>query len=652
MCVVQVTSSRGSPFPQTTEGGGRSAGSGTYHLPSPTSAGREGAPSPSAHSLVANLLSPRVRSISIPRPGPGPPPSQSSLQGSFTHRSLSQLSHGFGKLAEAPRTREGEEGAEVVAGDAAIPHGGVEVAGKVKGVGGRSMTQGLAVVPLRGHAVDRSPGALPSSRGTADTGSASLNPASALSRMTSSSTLTNTTSVNGGGGGGGDVSSRSTTSGKTAEGKEERGGQHVRRHLTPGKKRELVKRLTEMAKSETAEDGEGEGEEGNGEAETPSARDLPPMIILSRRRQELTQAGDTASPLTASLTFLEEEVGASPALVHRTRSLSSLIVSSTYPFPSTARGKTSTSSSSLTLAPKADVADDPGRALTGSALDLSLGVVPERKEGEGAAPGDPFSPLFTNGIVGRTILGEGEVGKGATESRPLLPPSVDPRRRHARVCRRRSTLGLRDRGPLDPSSATPTPSLTPTATPATTTTTTTTTTIQPLNASEGVGKVEVPPPTLDQPHPSPQPSLPALTITSFNRDRAGSRTALSSSGGGGVDHPRGTEGQMHLFQQLEDQCEKLQRQLAINFGTPRRIPPWQVRSAGPAGLPACELKPSCVEGFFFLFVCFCFLDREMGVGERGRGEKEGEGGRKRDRQTGRNKVCVGGGRGGGGGGGV
>ena len=97
--MFQVTTSKGSTYPQTTETGGRSAGGGTYHLPhTPTrdlhSSSSSTSISPSPQTLVANLLSPRIRAISIPRPGLS---RAQDLPGPYIHKSVAQAKENLQK---------------------------------------------------------------------------------------------------------------------------------------------------------------------------------------------------------------------------------------------------------------------------------------------------------------------------------------------------------------------------------------------------------------------------------------------------------------------------------------------------------------------------------------------------------------------------
>ena len=458
--------------------------------------------------------------------------------------------------------------------------------------------------------------------------------ASIASDSSRNTTARGSTGRGGGGGGGGD------------DGRAGSGSQQmtiIRRHLTAGKKRERVKRLTEMAKCEAVDmtdpqvSGHHHHHHGDGDDSDSHAHFMPPMIILSQQRQDirypedsLPVAGGTAVGasvrLTAGLQPGNVRAGAgvdvntsggsssnSPAArpggIYRTKSLSSLVATHSYGSPT--RGK-ALSQHDAQSGYAAGLLDNPH---SGSLPDLAteeeedqeraLGsskASAERERGgagQGKAAGGSES-LFTDGIVGKNIQKEAEGRKGGLllESRPFLPATPGYRSRSrpgvggGRPSGRRSSLGLRDRGPVTVAADAPA-STTATSTSVTTATTATTVLAldpggQALNRSKILGSI---PPdghplgSLSSEHSSSLcQTLPTLTITGLHRDRPPPGAAASNSRAARELRPASRSGvvssSMQLFQQLDDQCEKLQRQLNISLNVPRRGSQWQVGFLG------------------------------------------------------------------------
>ncbi|KAL8600706.1 hypothetical protein ACOMHN_057296 [Nucella lapillus] len=626
---LQVTGSRGAPFPQTTEGGGRSAGCSPHH--------RDGSASPSPHALVASLLSPRARTISIPRPGPQVPP---DLPGPFIHKSVSLAKDCLAKVgltvkprAESREDEEGggEEGSEERRKTKGVlpppPHaaagGTLDVSMlKVNGVGSGPVP-GL-ILTARGQSLEKPPphhhhhasGHASNSSATDPTHS-SGNPHSAQSRNTSVTGSSSSTTQPPGSSFALD-SSRSTSGGLTARadarGGEERCGPtlYVRRHLTPGKKRELVMRLSEMAKCEAVDMAhslaKGQGPELS----------MPPMIIMSQQRLEQKRQEDsysssdhTAVPTDPSslngvdldLLNMAKLSGAVP----RAKSLSSLIASNNYHYTSLAAR-----AGRLPVQRELD-------HLTPELSDLqqaqSVNDLTEEGVQQGDFPPDTPNPtpitdvaaisqsLFTNGIVGKTIRKDRE-GEERVESRPLLPATPTVRSRHGR---RHSDLSssLRDRAPGDPTAnpLTPSSSFNPdtsstfssSSSSATTTTTVlslnpttpSSSSLRPLHRSNSFTAAETM--TSEQGFMTSS-ALPVLTITGLQREKtlplagvpssmtAAAALAASSATTPSTPHPGSRTSlnqRLQLVQELDDQCEKLQRQLNITLTVPRKPPHWQ-----------------------------------------------------------------------------
>ncbi|KAK7100612.1 hypothetical protein V1264_023532 [Littorina saxatilis] len=586
---LQVTSSRGSPIPQTTENGGRSAGSGTYHIPSPCP--ESGGSSP--QTLVANLLSPRIRTISIPRPGAR----ANDLPGPFIHRSATQAKECLSRVGELVRSRT--EGVE-----SATTHDVAALKMTVSG-GGLQLVQGHALIDTaRSH-------------GNATQTFRNASAAKTFSAMSRDTTV----SRNSGpppSASHGSESSRTTTSdlrtrkggAKSSNGEETRAssGQQmisVRRHLTAGKKLELVKRLTEMAKCEAVDmndplASEDEGVDGGvddcvGGGGAPSTF-MPPMIIMSQQRYDKSQQNFSSSSLAAESvgfsqnTMVDSELpGAtrnSPTTtttttnltMYRAKSLSSLMASNNYNYMSNSRNKAS--SHNPDTHPTAQNTLE--RTVSGSMPDLMEGLeASERKQHytlERNDSGDRIGlddSLFTDGIVGKTIRkkgeAEGEGGMGLVESRPLLPATPSIRsQRGTRPSGRRSSLG-----PLDP--ATP-------AGPKLTSTTTYVLNLAPSSnpATKGSKPAsDIPTGTMPLDYISSYtPTLPTLTITGLQREKTvtGGEPASTSRAARELRpaNKNSVSSSMELFQQLDDQCEKLQRQLNISVNVPtRRSHTWQ-----------------------------------------------------------------------------
>lgn len=586
---LQVTTSRGSPFPQTTEGGGRSAGSGAYHSSSRDSGGC----SPSPNTLVANLLSPRMRTISIPRPGPR----AHDLPGPFIHKSVTQAKECLSRVGEMVRSRgtDGAEAGERGASQVATPN--THDLAVMRGSG--TSAPGV-VLPVQGHALEpqrhHAPGGISSNsnNNTASQEEARNTPATPF-KATSTQSLDSSTITIAAPSQSASIasdSSRTTTTDARSAGTGRGGGRgsgeertgssaqqmaNVRRHLTPGKKRELVKRLTEMAKCEAVDmtDPLAGNDDGN-------AHFMPPMIILSQQRQEIRYPEDSlpvaaggyaSSPQLASVSVDSDVNSAARAGggLYRTKSLSSLIASNNYSSPTRGKGLSQRDAQSRHKTGSLECAQSgsmPDLATEAPHLDASSKA--KATEHVSPSPGRVAAEsLFTDGIVGKNIQREAEGRKGLTESRPLLPatPTYRPRR-GTRPSGRRSSLGLRDRGPVDP----PAPTVT---------TTTSVLTLAPGGQAPNRSKTGNVSSESQLPGPVPPycQTLPTLTITGLHHERSPPGAATSNSRAARELRPAsksGVSSSMQLFQQLDDQCEKLQRQLNISLNVPRRAPHWQV----------------------------------------------------------------------------
>ena len=196
--------------------------------------------------------------------------------------------------------------------------------------------------------------------------------------------------------------------------------------------------------------------------------------------------------------------------------------------------------------------------------------------------------VFTEGIVGKTLLKEAETGGGGRgsvvmESKPLLPPPTPKlrSRRGARPSSRRSALGLRDRGPLEPAA----PSVTSTST------TSLWRSSSPTRSKPGSSETNSQPTEHALAYSQ---TLPVLTITGLNRERPPPGTPASNSRAAREMRPTSRAGvansSLQRFQQLDDQCEKLQRQLNIGLNVSRHAPHWQVSLTGGEMVSVVEFK--------------------------------------------------------------
>lgn len=226
-------------------------------------------------------------------------------------------------------------------------------------------------------------------------------------------------------------------------------------------------------------------------------------------------------------------------------------------------------------------ADDvlPSRALAAS---------PSRWEYTGGEPSAGGAhALFMHGIVGKTIRKDGEGAEEdsmAPEGRTLVTTAhhaARHARRPTRPSTRRSSLGLRDRGPMDYSSpATASGGTTASSTP----TNTNTSTLHALNPNRNSPSRSK---TMMMDHatalalqgvltgdyaPLYAQTLPTLTITPLtSRDKAGPETARAAR-----ERTTPLPNNIQLFQQLDDQCDKLQRQINVSL---RKASTRQVRPA-------------------------------------------------------------------------
>ncbi|KAK7495841.1 hypothetical protein BaRGS_00012831 [Batillaria attramentaria] len=557
---LQVTSSRSSPFPGEGAAVGRTAGSGNHH----TVQGGGSTP----HSLVANLLSPRMRTISIPRPR------AHDLPGPFIHKSVTQAKENLSRVGELARARtEVEEGA---ARSGAVSTALTEPVSNQHGGAGpwkppvAASGAGL-VLPLRGHSLDPKQNQHNGHHDRAKDAT-SAKASSAQSRDTSFTFLSASTPTSNNPHSASMASERSsatttdTSTGSkkaSSKGKDDPRGTpaqqmlSVRRHLTPSKKRELVKRLTEIAKCEAVDmtdpvaAGEDDGE----------LRFVSPMIIMSQQRQEIRHPEDShvastnkdAEGMTSDGTALRPT-----SRLHRAKSLNSLNGPNGFQHhtPLTRGKKTSSvvnESRTLNRAPSGSMPDLLAQEADEYGTDLEC-EEPETVEWTSES-------LFTDGIIGRTIRRDADVLGMPLESRPLLPatPSIKTRR-GTRPTGRRSSLGLRDRGP----SETPVPGASAAGARGATT-----------NGTSDSAPAGTPP----EGSVSYRPILPTLTITGLSAHNK------PLHGAGPVNSRASREmrptsqlsmsSNQKLFQQLDDQCEKLQRQLNISLNGPRRGGHWQ-----------------------------------------------------------------------------
>ncbi|KAL8624186.1 hypothetical protein ACOMHN_046272 [Nucella lapillus] len=584
--LAQMTTNGTSLFQHSMDGGGaaagsRSAGSGTHHSTKRDS----GDTSPLPQNLVANLLSPRMRTISIPRPGPR----ISDLSGPFIHKSLTQAKECLSKVGEMVRART--EGAMLTdSGKASVTNELVPYVERSHTSVAETLEESPppqrpppALVqildgsgsPVNGGDSLRSTSAFPNKAGTGSTASSITSNALPLHSASSSHTIHDGPSV-----GSRKPSARSR--------EDQSGSAHralsVRRHLSPGKKRELVKRLTEMAKCEAVDMSNPMSVQLEQRSEN---RFRPPMIILSQQRQEIRFPEDPLSTAPVQFSARDVDSGGDMAQegggMYRARSLTSLHHAHSY--VAAASGE---SLASHLEGPDTDRSGRLHRAASGSMPDLVMEGGPpssaihqrdmKRSDSSDWTAG---SQTFAEGIVGKTLLKDKEVSntRGLVESRPFLPSTPKYRfRRATRPSSRRSMLGLRDRGP---------PQDTPTgSTPATTTSTS----VFSLSLS-GQNRLRSTPggaPSSEPPPPSAQ-NLPVLTITGLNRERPPPGTPSANSREARELRPTSraeVAGILQLYQQLDDQCEKLQRQLNISLNMPpKKVAHWQSGTVASPSIP-------------------------------------------------------------------